>query len=386
MSTRPSACTRRSVLAALAAAPFASSCTFGALPDPVAAWRSPGAGETDLRRFALAHAILAPNPHNRQPWLVAFEGDDAFTLHADTERLLPETDPFDRQIVVGCGAFLELLDLAAGSKGKKLAITLWPEGEPQPRLDQKPVAHVRVTSEPATLDPLFAHILARRTDRNAFLDRAVTDEDLAAIAAAAVPMGESKLVVRAANSGELRDKLRALSWNAFDKECRTPRAHGETVRLTRIGRVEIAHERDGIALSGPVIETAHALGLFNQRTFADVDHPFTRQGLDAIRPVALDAPAHMWITSADNTRSTQIAAGRAYARLNLAATSRSLAMQPWSQALQEYPEMAALHAEAEQLMGAPGDTRVQMFVRVGYPEAPVPPAPRRGVHALFESA
>ncbi|MFZ4069916.1 MAG: hypothetical protein ACOYJ6_07400, partial [Caulobacterales bacterium] len=62
--------TRRSVLALLGAAPFAAGCEQTNLPDPIAAWRAPGAGEADPRRYALAHAILAPNPHNMQPWLV----------------------------------------------------------------------------------------------------------------------------------------------------------------------------------------------------------------------------------------------------------------------------------------------------------------------------
>jgi hypothetical protein len=55
-------------------------------------------------------------------------------------------------------------------------------------------------------------------------------------------------------------------------------------------------------------------------------------------------------------------------------------MHPWSQALQEYPQMAELHARAETLMHAPGDARVQMLARVGYgPE--VKPAARRGLEA-----
>src|SRR5262245_43322635 len=99
--------TRRNVTTLLAGAAVAAQVSGCApAPDPIAAWRKPGAAETDLRRYALAHALLAPNPHNRQPWLVQLIGDDELVLHADIDRLLPQTDPFDRQIVVGCGAFL----------------------------------------------------------------------------------------------------------------------------------------------------------------------------------------------------------------------------------------------------------------------------------------
>lgn len=67
-------------------------------------WRNAGQYD-DPRKRALSYALLAPNPHNRQPWLVRLEGADALTLQVDPARRLPATDPFDRQIVIGCGAF-----------------------------------------------------------------------------------------------------------------------------------------------------------------------------------------------------------------------------------------------------------------------------------------
>jgi hypothetical protein len=80
-----------------------------------------------------------------------------------------------------------------------------------------------------------------------------------------------------------------------------------------------------------------------------------------------------------NDRVTQVNAGRAYARVQLAATAQGLAMQPLSQALQEYPEQQKTYAEIHALAGAtlPGQT-VQMWARVGYAEA-VTAAPRRAL-------
>ncbi len=104
----------------------------GGLPDAaVAAWSSAGA-ETDTRRFMLAHALLAPNPHNRQPWLADLSVPDRITLVCDGERLLPETDPFGRQILVGCGAFVELAVIAASQRGRAVTVTAFPDGAPSP--------------------------------------------------------------------------------------------------------------------------------------------------------------------------------------------------------------------------------------------------------------
>lgn len=370
---------RRSVLAVLAAGALAApmaGCAPNGGPDPAAPWRTPGAGEADPRRHALAHAILAPNPHNRQPWLVELVGQDEIVLYPDLDRLLPSTDPFDRQIVLGCGAFLELLALAAGANGHRADIALWPEGAPGERLDRRPVARIRLVPVSAEADALAAAIGARRTHRGPFEDRAPDEGAFEALAraCAGVDLGHAR-------GGPLLEDLRAFAWEAFEKEIRTPARYAETVALMRIGRAEIAAHRDGLALTGPAIEVAHTFGLLSKETLADVDNTFVQQGLNSIRALASAAPAFVWIKTEDNSRTTQIAAGRAYARLNLAATVQGLGLHPWSQALQEYPEMADLYARAKALLDASGDRCIQMLARIGYPHSHQEPAARRGIEA-----
>ena len=111
-----------------------------------APWREAGQ-ETEFRRSALSYAILAPNPHNRQPWLVRLDGDDALTLYCNLDRRLPATDPHDRQIVIGHGTFLELLALAAAEDGYGTEITSFPDGEDMTTLDTRPVASVKFIAE-----------------------------------------------------------------------------------------------------------------------------------------------------------------------------------------------------------------------------------------------
>ena len=93
----------------------------------LAPWAQAGRYE-DPRMQALSYAILAPNPHNRQPWLVDLSVPDQVTLYVDTDRLLPHTDPFSRQIVVGLGCFLEVLVLAAAQMGYAVTLDVFPEG------------------------------------------------------------------------------------------------------------------------------------------------------------------------------------------------------------------------------------------------------------------
>lgn len=105
------------------------------------AWEQAGSYE-DPRRRALSWALLAPSPHNRQPWLADLSEPGVVTLHADVERLLPHTDPYNRQITIGLGCFLELLRMAAAEDGYRADTTVFPQGSDVAGLDQRPVARI----------------------------------------------------------------------------------------------------------------------------------------------------------------------------------------------------------------------------------------------------
>ena len=126
----------------------------------VAAWNGPAAGETDPRLRALSWAMLAPNPHNLQSWLADIREPGMVTLYVDQRRLLPQTDPPNRQILIGCGAFLELLQMAAAQDGWRADIRLMPEGGYDAQaIDQRPFAVVRFESDPQDKrDPLFQSV------------------------------------------------------------------------------------------------------------------------------------------------------------------------------------------------------------------------------------
>ncbi|WP_309643784.1 hypothetical protein, partial [Phenylobacterium sp.] len=104
----------------------------------------------------------------------------------------------------------------------------------------------------------------------------------------------------------------------------------------------------------------------------------SKSGEDIWRKMIEATPAFLWIKSADNSRATQIAAGRAYARAQLTATKLGLSMQPWSMSLQEFPEMAPLYAATQARFGATPAAPVQMLVRLGRAK-PAGPSPRRGL-------
>ena len=116
----------------------------------------------------------------------------------------------------------------------------------------------------------------------------------------------------------------------------------------------------------------------------DTDGLPYKQGLEMVTGTAMTGMAYVWLTTRGNSRADQIMAGRDWLRLNLATTAAGLGVQPMSQALQEFPEMAPLYAKAHRML-APGGETVQMLGRLGY-AAPVPQSPRWGLEDKIVNA
>ncbi|MEM1390599.1 MAG: twin-arginine translocation pathway signal protein, partial [Pseudomonadota bacterium] len=208
--------------------------------DARAPWREAGQYD-DVRKRALSYALLAPNPHNLQPWLASLDGDDSLTFYHDSKRRLPVTDPFDRQITIGCGAFLELLSLAAAHDGYEAQITLFPDGSDMAGLDDRPVAHVRFQRRERPRDPLFDHILTRRSNKGVYEDREVETEKLTALAKMGSMFGQTSKTI--GNDDRARD-LVELTFDAHVREVTTDAANMESVDLMRFGAKEVAANPD----------------------------------------------------------------------------------------------------------------------------------------------
>ena len=301
------------------------------------------------------------------------EGDDALTIFVDTDRDLPVTDPFDRQITIGFGTFLELLVQAAASEGYGCDITLFPEGEDMQTLDARPVAHVRFLAGQGTADPLFAQVLKRRSNKTPYLPQDVEPEKLQALFEVGSDFGMSAKMI---GNTDMADSLRQLTWDAHVREATTPDAMQESVDLMRIGKAAVAANPDGIEIEGAMVSVGKMFGLMDPDDMANPESYAFKQGLAMYEELAFSARAFGWLANANTSRNDQINAGRAYVRVNLKATELGLGIHPWSQSLQEYEEMADLYDKVHTLIG--DGARIQMLFRIGYAN-PIAPTPRFGL-------
>ncbi len=346
----------------------ASGGLYATTRDPVGArqpWADAGRLYDDPMRDALSYALTAPNPHNRQPWLVRLESDTQATLFCDTSRLLPATDPFSRQIMIGLGCFLEVARLAASANGHEARIALFPEGYPQTEVDPDlPVAIIELVPTGEAADPLAAHILDRRSMKEPHdLTRAIGEDAILAL----LP----EITGFAANSTQV-EAFRDLAYRAHEMESYTDYAMQESIDLMRFTRREIEANPDGIELGGVMLETLHHLGQMDAQTLQDTKSMSFQTGLSIYRDIIFGSAGFVWITTPANTRRDQITAGMDYVRANLKATSIGLGIHPLSQALQEYPQMDDLRAEMDASVGVAGTQTLQMFCRVGYGPTALP--------------
>ena len=367
----------------MAASAGLTACSSQMPAAAIEAWQGPPP-QTDVRRWILGYAILAPHSHNLQSWLVDLRTPDEIVLRCDLTRLLPETDPYSRQIMMSHGTFLELLDIAARERGLRATIELFPDGAfPAETLDQRPVARIRLVPDPAVpKDPLFAQILRRHTNRSLYdLRRPVPEQAWQAMADAVKPH-PVRFGFVGTDSPERLQAHRAIAAEAWRIELTTPRTILESFRVLRVGAAEVAKYRDCLVVMDPMVVLLARVGLFDRSRAPAPDGYVTAGQIKDFNRKLESTPGFLWMVTEGNDRATQVNAGRAYVRVQLAATAHQVAMQPLQQALQEYPEQAKPHADIQRLLAVPqAATTLQMWARVGH-APPVDPAPRRALEAF----
>lgn len=346
----------------------------------LAPWRDAGQRFSDIRLSCLAYAILAPSPHNRQPWKVTLTGDKGIELYCDLDRRLPATDPFDRQTTIGLGGFLELLRMAAANMGYSAVITAFPEGQPSNRsvLDHRRIASITLEKTAVEKDPLFDQVLNRRSTKETFLvERDVSAQVLDQLTSVSTHHNVAGFV-------ELKQaaQLKQTIYEGMAIEFGAKATLEESVQLMRFGKTQIERDPDGIDIGGPMMEMFIASGILTRENFSDPKGALVLDYLNRVKSVFDTSKGFVWVTSEGNSRKDQLKAGADYLKLNLQASALGLAMQPVSQTLQEYPAMAALFQQVHKQLNVVQPARVQMLARIGYADRPSP-SPRWGVESVI---
>ncbi len=319
---------------------------------------------SDRLAFLLRYAVLAPSPHNTQPWLFRVQFSDV-ELYADRRRHLAVTDPNGRELTLACGAALFNLRVAAGYFGQGYATELLPDPR-RPHFLARLALGPPVESS-AECIVLFGAIAERRTNREPFLSDPPAAASLELVMAAAAREGAW---VEALMDDDRRGEVAALVSQA-DRIQWGDRAF--RAELARWLRTDPEHQADGIP--------ARELGVSDWLAFAGpaLVRTFNRGNNQAARDadIAVHSPA-LLVVGTDNDRPADwLVAGQAMESVLLHLQAEGLAASHLNQAI-EIPET---RHELARVCGRCGHP--QILLRVG--RGPVVPAtPRRDLrHVLL---
>ncbi|MEO1657178.1 MAG: twin-arginine translocation pathway signal protein [Pseudomonadota bacterium] len=348
-----------------------------------APWRHAGESFGDPRLDALAYAILAPNPHNKQPWRFTLEGEDSVIVHCDLDKRLPATDPYDRQITIGLGAMIALFRMAAEAKGYGVDIDPFPEGSDMETLDQRPIAGLTLHQGGGSEDPLFKNVLSRHTNRSPFEERALNSDHVADIVRAGQVTHEARSEPGSILGTDDVAAVMAIADEGWRVEHATPATLQESADVTRIGNRAVTENPDGIALQGAFFELLGRAGVLTQEAMVTEGTTAWTTARDGYLQLINTARGFLTLTAQENTRVGQLVTGEQWLRMHMKASEHSIAFQPLSQVLQEFETMAGPYAEIHERLRPSGV--VHMLARIGYAPA-ASASPRWPLTAKLEGA
>ena len=336
---------------------------------PLDAWNVsaddfPADGTSDEKLwFLVRYAVLAPSPHNSQPWRFRIHGN-VVELYADFTRALPVVDPENRELIMSCGAALLHLRIALRYFGHAYTVECLPDPDDPALLARVHLGFKCDTNAEDIL--LFNAILKRRTNRQAFLPDPVPDALLATLKRIAAEEGAWLQVLGSEEArygaADLVAEADRLQW--ADKQFRSELA--EWLHPKR------ADARDGIpgyaqgdgalpAYAGPAVIRTFDLGKGQAAKHRDI---------------ALYSPVLAVLGTNTDTRADWLAAGQALANVLLRARVEDV----WASFLNQPIEVAELRPQLASIIGRVGFP--QLLLRLGFgPE--VKPTPRRSAQEVI---
>lgn len=307
--------------------------------------------------FMLQFAILAPSSHNTQPWLFRLNGNEV-ELIADLTRSLRIVDPFDRELIMSCGAALHHLRVAAKYFGHALKVDYFPDdGDP----DLLARIKLGLSCQTRAHDILlFSAIQKRRTNRLPFSPEPIPKTVIRALQRAAAEEGAwLHFFESEADRFEVADLIAEADraqWQ--DKRFRRELANWVTPNRS-VRRDGIPGYAQGL---GDLVSHAEPLVV---RTF---DLGKGRAAKD--RDIALHSPGLAALGVPDDSRADWLAAGQALSAVLLRARMEDV----WASFLNQAVEVLQTQIALRELVGVDGVP--QILLRLGFGDE-VRPTPRR---------
>jgi len=327
--------------------------------DAYAAWQQPLRGTISDEQYMVHCATLAPSAHNTQPWKFRIQ-PQRIQMFIDTDRLLGNADPEQRQVQQGLGCALENMLVTAGYLGYESTVTFADDTHENGLVAEVSLA----TGVPSVTDEEFQTLFSRQTNRGAYdMEKNVPSALLDNLERQAG--GEIGLSFHRAQEestayllGYMRSAVRELVAN--------DQYYLDSIKWWRYTREELVKQRDGIS-----IHTSDAPFFVKEgmEQFVDVNSwsgEFGRQGeIDVLDNIAASTPVWGVIWSQTKSQTNRIKAGQLLEKAYLDATGNGMYVHPVSY-IAESPELSARFMTR---FGLPETAELLSIFRLGHAPA-----------------
>ncbi len=319
-------------------------------------------------------ASLAPSGHNAQPWLVRILGPKHWVIGSDKERWLPAVDPENRELLLGIGAFIENLVIAAGTFGYEADIQIVAKNPSDPD-----IADIRL-KKGKTADFPLEKIRRRRTVRGGYSDQEIKAEDLKYVTnhdatSCRVPNVPSPHCFYFPNSSPQGKYLQEGTIAANRTQAFRDPAQEELANWIRWSNKEAKQFRNG--LTPESMEIKGFAGWYVRNFYhreSVLKKSFREQTVDIVAKQVKTCGGWLVVTSADSKIPTLIEYGRVFENMLLKIREKMIVIHPMTQMLEE----EAWKNKVAKELGITGE--VQWILRIGYLKSyPDPVSLRRPV-------
>jgi len=316
-----------------------------------------GLEKNDIEILSLAS--LAPSGHNTQPWTVKIIEPNHWMIGSDKKRWLPAVDPENREMLLGIGAFIENMVLAAATFGYSVDIKIIAKN----RTDTD-IVDVRLKKDKAQQFPL-EKLRKRRTVRSNFLDQEIKEDDLKYITKndprPYLVQEKSPHSFYFPNNSSQAKYLQEGTIEANRAQAFRDPAQEEPANWIRWSNKDAKQYRNG--LTPESMEIKGIAGFF-VRSFYDrqsvLKKSFRDQTVDVVAKQVKTCGGWLVVTSSDSSIPALIEYGRAFQNMLLRIRDKMIAVHPMTQMLEEKPWKDQVAKE----LGLTGE--VQWILRLGY--------------------
>lgn len=313
----------------------------------------------------LNDARWAQNAHNMQSWKLTVQSDNILTGSLDPERLLPETDPYSRQLILSLGAFSEVARLSAESRGLQLKV-LW-------------IGPVEWNSDLNGGINLFKWTLEESADRDevnhlidslssATVKYAIEETSLAVELEDRLEREYSGKTARfdfIRDSCEIQD-LKQLAYDAFAVEMEYAPTREESIINTRYGRNQREAAPYGITLLPNFRKGKSQFIEFFARLFPQSPEKYGETAIDMFEKALDSSSVLLSMTTSGNSPEKQFESGRIMQLVWMELISSGYTLLPLSQGLQEYRDVKEFYSSFHGIL-AEKDETVQMLWAISAP-------------------